>query len=328
MTRQNIGIGTTANDGSGDTLRQAGQKLKENFVELYQKLGGDSDVLSGAIDVTSDGLRFEGATIDGNETTLRARDPSQDNYVWIPDTSGELIIDSASQTLTNKTIVSSTLTLPKINDASADHTYNVLVSELTADREIALPVLNGNDTFVFADANQTLTNKTLTAPVLSTPSIDGHIADVNNAEVIEISAAVNAVNHIEIINAAAGADPEIHAHGADTNLNLHLSGKGTGSVVVEKETLGSVIQTSGGAADNTKSYIIANSGTAIAISLASGTEIGEFKIFSNRGAGTATITPGSFGSLTQVALAQYQSVSLIWDGNQWIVTGSYGATIT
>ena len=328
MTRQNIGIGTTANDGSGDTLRQAGQKINENFVELYQKLGGDSNILSGAIDVTSLGLQFEGVTVDGNETTLRARDPSQDNYVWIPDNSGELILDSATQTLTNKTLTSPIITSPQINDASADHKYNIIAGELTANRNANLPVLNDSDTFVFADANQTLTNKTLTAPVLSTPSIDGHIADGNNAEVIEISAAVNAVNHIEVINAAAGADPEIHAHGADTNLNLHLSGKGTGSVVVEKETLGSAVQTSGGAADTSKSYIIANSGVAIAISLGAGSEVGEIKIFSNRGAGTATITPGSFGSLTQVALAQYQSVSLIWDDNQWIVTGSYGATIT
>ena len=30
MTRQNIGIGSAANDGTGDTLRAAGQKINEN----------------------------------------------------------------------------------------------------------------------------------------------------------------------------------------------------------------------------------------------------------------------------------------------------------
>ena len=328
MTRQNIGIGAAANDGSGDTLRQAGQKINENFVEIYQKLGGDSDVLSGEISVTSSGIAFEGVTTDDFETFLRANDPTQDNFIYLPDVSGELIVDSATQTLANKTLLTSTLTNPQLNDASSTHQYIVTAAELTANRIARLPVLNDSDTFVFEDVNQTLSNKTLESPTLTTPSIDGHINDGNGAEIIEITSAVNAEYHIEISNAAAGADPEIHAHGADANLNLHLSGKGTGSVVVEKETFGSVVQTSGGAADDTKSYIIANSGTAIAISLASGTEIGEFKIFSNRGAGTATITPGSFGSLTQAVLAQYQSVSLIWDGNQWIVTGSYGATIT
>ena len=37
MTRQNISTGTYANDGSGDTLRQAGQKNNENFVPSPEK---------------------------------------------------------------------------------------------------------------------------------------------------------------------------------------------------------------------------------------------------------------------------------------------------
>ena len=34
MTRQNISIGSAANDGTGDTLRQAGTKINANFVEI------------------------------------------------------------------------------------------------------------------------------------------------------------------------------------------------------------------------------------------------------------------------------------------------------
>lgn len=54
----------------------------------------------------------------------------------------------------------------QINDTSSDHQYILGVSELTADRTITLPLLTGNDDFVFEDHIQTLTNKTLTAPVL------------------------------------------------------------------------------------------------------------------------------------------------------------------
>ena len=61
-----------------------------------------------------------------------------------------------TQTLSNKT-----LTLPQINDTSADHQYVFAVSELTADRTVTLPLLAGNDTFVFADFQQTLDNKTI-----------------------------------------------------------------------------------------------------------------------------------------------------------------------
>ena len=61
-----------------------------------------------------------------------------------------------TQTLSNKT-----LTLPQINDTSSDHQYVFAVSELTADRTVTLPLLAGNDTFVFADHTQTLDNKTI-----------------------------------------------------------------------------------------------------------------------------------------------------------------------
>ena len=46
MTRQNINIGSSANDGTGDTLRTAGTKINANFKEIYTQLGGDSSVLS------------------------------------------------------------------------------------------------------------------------------------------------------------------------------------------------------------------------------------------------------------------------------------------
>ena len=41
MSKQTLDIGTNANDGTGDTLRSGGQKIKDNFNELYSTLGGD-----------------------------------------------------------------------------------------------------------------------------------------------------------------------------------------------------------------------------------------------------------------------------------------------
>ena len=61
------------------------------------------------------------------------------------------------------TMTSPVLTTPQINDTSLDHQYIFAGSELTADRTVTLPLLTGNDTFVFADFTQTLTNKTLIA---------------------------------------------------------------------------------------------------------------------------------------------------------------------
>jgi hypothetical protein len=64
-------------------------------------------------------------------------------------------------------ITSPVLTTPQINDTSADHQYVFAVSELAADRTVTLPLLAGNDEFVFKDFIQTLTNKTLTAPTIN-----------------------------------------------------------------------------------------------------------------------------------------------------------------
>jgi len=54
-------------------------------------------------------LVFEGATADAYETTLTVVDPTQDNTVTIPNTTGTVVLDSATQTLTNKTLTSPTI---------------------------------------------------------------------------------------------------------------------------------------------------------------------------------------------------------------------------
>ncbi len=56
--------------------------------------------------------------------------------------------DIASPTFTG------TVTLPKtteVQDTTGDHQYVLAVSELTADRTVTLPLLTGNDTFMFKD---------------------------------------------------------------------------------------------------------------------------------------------------------------------------------
>ena len=92
---------------------------------------------------------------------------------WNRDDGGSLgtwyaaVSTTGTQTLTNKTLTSPVLTTPQINDSAADHQYIFAGSNLAADRTITLPLLTGNDTFVFEAHTQTLTNKTLTTPTVS-----------------------------------------------------------------------------------------------------------------------------------------------------------------
>ena len=47
MTKQAIGLGSTADDGTGDTIRVGGDKINDNFNEIYTLLGDGSDLTSG-----------------------------------------------------------------------------------------------------------------------------------------------------------------------------------------------------------------------------------------------------------------------------------------
>jgi len=52
---------------------------------------------------------FEGATPDAFETTLTVVDPTQDNTITLPNTTGTVVIATETQTLTNKTLTSPTI---------------------------------------------------------------------------------------------------------------------------------------------------------------------------------------------------------------------------
>lgn len=328
MTRQNISIGTTANDGTGDTLRSAGQKINENFVEIFQKLGGDSDVLSTGVTLTNNGIIFEGTTPNPFETTVTVTDPTKDNNIIFPDSSGEVVITTAEQDLFKKhlydTKIDGDLRLHGISGTG----YYLLnyegVVDSALDLNINLPDLADSDTLVFNNHAAMLTNKSLASPWLIQPRISTSIDDENGAELVKVTATPSAVNEITLANAATGGKPTFTASGNDTNITMKFQGKGTGSVEIAKAAYTSSTITTSGAASTSATYIICNSGSALAVSLANGTTVGEYKIFTNRGAGTATVTPANFAQGTTFALAQYDGCQVIWDGANWYLIGNQG----
>jgi hypothetical protein len=195
MTRQNISTGTSANDGTGDTLRSAGTKINANFTELYTFLGGDADTLSSQLSIGSDGIIFEGSTADAFETTLKVTNPTQDNIITFPDSTGDVILTNTIQTLTNKSVSFRTSTI-----------------------------------------------------------------------------------------------------------------------------------TANGTADATATYIICNKASGLAVTLGDGSHPGQLKIFTNKGAGTATITPTNFAGGTSFEIATNEGATCIWDGTNWFLVGNQSVT--
>jgi len=64
MAKQAIGIGTTADDGTGDTLRAGGDKINDNFDELYDLMGDGTDLSSG-ISATASVVTLTAPAING-----------------------------------------------------------------------------------------------------------------------------------------------------------------------------------------------------------------------------------------------------------------------
>ena len=64
MAYQSVGLGTTAGDGTGDSIRIGGDKINDNFVEIYTLLGTGTALTSG-ISATSTVVSLSGPTITG-----------------------------------------------------------------------------------------------------------------------------------------------------------------------------------------------------------------------------------------------------------------------
>lgn len=141
MAKQVINIGTTANDGTGDPLRTAFDKVNDNFTELYTDDAGDVNSVNGATGVVvldSDDIA-EGSTnlynathtgdVTGSTTLTIANDVvDHDNldgrYTEVLDistTSGTINLDASSYAAFNLTgnLTTATLNVQNIKTGQA-----------------------------------------------------------------------------------------------------------------------------------------------------------------------------------------------------------------
>jgi len=89
---------------------------------------------------------------------------------------------------------------------------------------------------------QTLTNKTLTSPVINTatstsPKIVTNILDSGGNELFVLTATGSAVNELTYNNASTGNNPTFTASGGDTNIGVSILPKGSGKITLDNLTL-------------------------------------------------------------------------------------------
>ena len=148
------------------------------------------------------------------------------------DIDSTVVTESSTDTLTNKSISLNTNT---ITGTLAE--FNTAVSD--AD-------------FASLAGTETLSNKTLTAPKIVD---DGFIADANGNELILFNTIGSAVNQLEISNSATGNGVTIASSGSDSNINIVLDPKGTGTVDVNSSRITSLSDPSGDQDAATKAYV-------------------------------------------------------------------------
>lgn len=147
-----------------------------------------------------------------------------------PDTNNEEIVFITAQSSDTFTI-----TRGRASSSAISHSGGATVRHvLTSDDLDAFEATT--QTAVTTTGTQTLSNKTLTAPKFAN---GGFIADNNGNEQIKFATTASAVNEITVTNAATGNGPAIAASGGDANIDLNLSGKGTGVVKVNGDEVGS-----------------------------------------------------------------------------------------
>ena len=293
MGKSVINNGSSANDGTGDTLRAAATKINNNFTEIYAVLGGKTatDLSASAATLTtkitlSDSatglIRFEGTTANAHETTLQVVEPTGDNQIVLPNASGNVVLDSSTNTLTNKTLTSPTVNTPTIN-----------------------------------------------APKISGLSGSGVLQDSSGNEVLELTKTASAVNHVNLTNNATNNNPKITAKGGDTNVGLELEAKGTGKIilnnshVLKQETVNTG---SNEALSLLLPFTQITKGTAGTYGIADGV-VGQVKYVVKSGAGNAVITPDNFGAGSTLTLQQHETGTLIFDGTNWQILATYGGAV-
>ncbi len=132
---------------------------------------------------------------------------------------------------------------------------------------------------------QTLTNKTLTSPKIGTS-----ILDTNGNELALLTATSSAVNEFTIANAATGGGPTLSSTGGDTNIDINITPKGTGDVVLAGDTV--KVGDSGAAATLTS-----NGAGALTVTTGGAADL-VMSTNSGTNSGTITITDAANGDIT------------------------------
>jgi hypothetical protein len=163
MTKKSIDIGSAANDGTGSNLRVGGGIVNDNFNEIYTAIGDGSTIDLNRLRLLAGGTGID-TTLVGNTVTF--------------DIDSTVLTETSTDTLSNKSIDLATNTITGttalFNTALSDDNFATIAgTETLTSKTLTSPVINTptGDVVTLTGA-QTLTDKILTSPEINTPTGD------------------------------------------------------------------------------------------------------------------------------------------------------------
>ena len=337
MAYQSLGLGSSANDGTGDDLRTGGDKINDNFVEIYTKLGNGSALTSDTVALLTATQTLTNKTL----TSPTIATITNGGTVTIPSGADTLVARTSTDTLTNKTLTSPVLTTPKFADggAIADGNGNEqIIFQQTASAVNEIEITN-------AATGGAASAGASTAPIIGAsgetnvdlallPKGTGHVAirstgGANNQGAIRLNCENNTHGQTLMSQPHGSGDSgffqlPLDGGSARATPNTLLSGNKT---VGTTEAVNSATALS----LNTMISELTTAGSGLAMTLANGV-VGQIKIITMvvDGGGTATLTPTTFANGSTIAFdAVNETVMLVYANTiGWVVVSNSGATVS
>src|SRR6056300_199195 len=176
MARQVINRGTTANDGTGDNLRDGAGKVNNNFTELYTAFGDGSTLTAGTFVTTTSTNTLQNKSISLGSNTITGT-TAQFNTAL---TDGSFATLAGSEVLTKKTIDTATNTISNLTNS------NLSGSAAITNANLATPSISiGGITFNLGDTDATPALDLTDATNYPTSSLTGTITNAQLAGSID-----------------------------------------------------------------------------------------------------------------------------------------------
>ena len=323
MARQILNIGTTANDGTGDTLREAMIKTNENFTELYASpllasgisvsgneitatRSNDDLILqaAGTGSVVAGALSFKGTSISSTDSTIVNINEGLvvDGTLTATSFSGDgsAITGLSATALGDLSVVGSTIIAPSNADItlSPAGTGSIVLDAITINDNNITGTRSNDDINITPSGTGSVVFPAITIN-------DNNITGTrSNDDIVITPSGTGAV----VLPAITINDNNIT--GTRSNENINITPAGTGTVVVNKLTIDSQIEIEDNEISTTQSnsdLVITPSGTG---------QVVMAKVDINGGAidgatvGAASATTGVFTTLTANTSATVDGITL------------------